>query len=39
MILLKIIGLFLLAMGMFGIGYACGHILTALEYETGGREE
>ena len=34
--ILKIIGLFLLCMGMFGIGYFCGHVLTALKYETGG---
>ena len=34
--LIKILGLFLLSMAMFGIGYFCGHVLTGLRYETGG---
>jgi len=36
--IIKIIGLFILTMAMFGIGYVCGHVLTALKYETGGKE-
>jgi len=35
---IKIIGLFILTMAMFGIGYFCGHVLTAIKYETGGKK-
>ena len=33
--IIKIIGLFLLTMGMFALGYVCGVIMTGLKYETG----
>ena len=38
MTLIKIIGLFLLTMAMFGLGYVCGHVLTAIKYEGGDRK-
>lgn len=34
--IIKVIGLSLLAMFMFGIGYFCGWIMTAIKYEVGG---
>ena len=37
--IIKVIGLSLLAMFMFALGYVCGKILTGLEYETGGKDD
>ena len=37
--ILKIIGLFILTMAMFGLGYVCGHVLTAIKYEIGERDD
>ena len=37
--IIKIIGLSLLVLFMFALGYVCGVIMTGFEYETGGKDD